>query len=226
MGQVAEAERVRGNRFGVLAPALALACLFAPAAADAAPSWMDMFDFSGYEMSDVRFDIDNYRGPTPGQGYTFSLNRNDVDLKLQFEPHPGVVAVIDTRLRYYGFVSSQTLAVADLWNASAVPLHRVPGSGLRRGEGRPGPWIDLKAGRMQQTWGSVDVFSPNDNMNSRDFSDPLDYTRKVPTRCWRSTPIRPPALTLNAVWVPIFQPSCCPRPRRWRLPCKRTPRAV
>jgi hypothetical protein len=190
---------------------LALALLLAPGAAEAAPSWADMFDFSGYEMSDLRFDIDNYRGPTPGQGYTFSMNRNDVDLKLQITPHPNVVAVIEPRLRYYGFVSSQTLAVADLWDASAVdPFTVYLDQAYVAVKGVPIPWIDLKAGRMQQTWGSADVFSPNDNLNSRDFSDPLDYTRKVPNEMLEIDAYPTSWLTLNAVWVPIFQPSMLP----------------
>jgi hypothetical protein len=189
----------------------ALALVIAPAAAQAAPSWTDMFDFSGYEMSDVRFDIDDYRGPTPGQGYTFSLNRNDVDLKLRITPHPRVVGVIETRLRFYGFVSSQTLAVADLWDASEVsPFTLYLDQAYVAVKSLPVSWIDLKAGRMQVTWGSADIFSPNDNLNSRDFSDPLDYTRKVPNEMLEVDAYPTSWLTLNAVWVPIFQPSWLP----------------
>ncbi len=200
---------MRRHRAGILALALALS--LASARAEAAPSWTDMFDFSGYELSDVRFDIDNYRGPTPGEGYTFSLNRNDVDLKLQITPHHNVVAVVDTRLRYYGFVSSQTLAIADLWDASAVdPFTVYLDQAYVAVKGVPVPWIDLKAGRMQQTWGSADVFSPNDNLNSRDFSDPLDYTRKVPNEMLEVDAYPTSWLTLNAVWVPIFQPAMLP----------------
>ena len=108
----------------------------APATAHATPGWIDKLELSGYLLSDVRFDIDDFRGPVPGQGYTFSVNRNDFDLKLKFTPDPDVVAVVEPRIRYYGFVSSQTLAVADLWNASAgLPVHPVHGPGLRGREG-------------------------------------------------------------------------------------------
>ena len=63
---------------------------------------------------------------------------------------------------------------------------------------------------MQQTWGSVDVFSPNDNLSPRDSSDPLDYTRKVPNEMLELDAYPASWLTLNAVWVPVFQPAWLP----------------
>jgi len=185
--------------------------VLAPATAEAAPAWIDKLELSGYLQSDIRFDIDNSRGPVPGQGYTFSLNRNDFDLKLKFTPHPDVIAVVEPRVRYYGFVSSQTLAVADLWNASDVsPFTLYMDQAYVAVKGVPSKWIDLKAGRMQVTWGSVDVFSPNDNISSRDLSDPLDYTRKVPNEMVEIDAYPTSRLTLNAIWIPIFQPSWLP----------------
>ncbi len=194
----------RGSGWG----AVGLALLLAPAARAA---WTDMVQFSGYELSDVRFDIDDYRGAVPGQGYAFSLNRNDVDLRLRITPDPRVVAVVEPRLRFYGFVSSQTLAVADQWDASQVsPFTVYLDEAYVAVKGVPAPWIDLKAGRMQVTWGSADVFSPNDNISSRDLDDPLDYTRKVPNEMLEVDLYPTPWLTLNAIWVPIFQPAWLP----------------
>jgi hypothetical protein len=183
----------------------------APKAAWALPDWVEKLDFSGYLQSDLRFDIDDFRGATPGQGYTFSQNRNDLDFKLKITPHPDVVAVVEPRMRYYGFVSSQTLAVADLWNASEVsPFTMYMDQAYVAVKGVPAKWIDLKAGRMQTTWGSVDVFSPNDNISSRDLSDPLDYTRKVPNEMVEVDAYPSSRVTLSAIWVPIFQPAWLP----------------
>jgi hypothetical protein len=207
---VGKVERVR--RLALLGAAVVLAlALLEPATAHADPGWLDKVELSGYLQTDVRFDIDNSRGPTPGQGYTFSLNRNDFDLKLKFTPYPGVVAVVEPRVRYYGFVSSQTLAVADLWNASAVsPFTMYLDQAYVALKSVPAKWIDVKAGRMQVTWGSVDVFSPNDNINSKDLSDPLDYTRKVPNEMVEIDAYPSSRITLNLVWVPIFQPAWLP----------------
>lgn len=207
MGKVARARRAWPLPRGAAVALLVLA----PATAEAAPAWIDKLELSGYLQSDIRFDIDNSRGPVPGQGYTFSLNRNDFDLKLKFTPHPDVIAVVEPRVRYYGFVSSQTLAVADLWNASDVsPFTLYMDQAYVAVKGVPSKWIDLKAGRMQVTWGSVDVFSPNDNISSRDLSDPLDYTRKVPNEMVEIDAYPTSRLTLNAIWIPIFQPSWLP----------------
>ncbi len=194
-----------------LAAATVALALLVPATARAAPGWVDKLELSGYLQSDVRFDIDDFRGPVPGQGYTFSLNRNDFDLKLKFTPYPDVVAVVEPRVRYYGFVSSQTLSIANLWDASQVsPFTLYMDQAYVALKGVPAKWIDLKAGRMQVTWGSVDVFSPNDNINSRDLSDPLDYTRRVPNEMVEFVAYPISHITLNLIWVPIFQPAWLP----------------
>jgi len=199
------------GRTRVAWPVAAGLLLLTPRVAEALPEWVDKLELSGYLQTDLRFDIDNYRGPVAGQGYAFSLNRNDFDLKLRFTPHPDVVTVIEPRMRYYGFVSSQTLAVADLWNASEMsPFTMYMDQAYVAVKGVPAKWIDLKAGRMQTTWGSVDVFSPNDNINSRDLSDPLDYTRKVPNEMVEIDAYPSSHLTLNAIWLPIFQPAWLP----------------
>ncbi len=198
---------MHGHRIGAIA-AVAVT-LFSGVAR--AVDWSDIFQFSGYASSDLRFEIEDYRGGQGGGGYQFQVNYNDVDLRLTIKPHPKVVAVIDARFRYYGFASSQTLAVADLWDNSKVdPFTVYLDQAYVAVHGVPWSWMDLKAGRMQQTWGSVDVFSPNDNLNSRDFSDPLVFTRKVPNEMVEIDAYPNDWLSINAVWVPIFQPSMLP----------------
>ena len=104
-------------RLGVLAAAVVA---LAPAVAQALPDWVEMLDFSGYLQSDIRFEIENYRGATPGQGYAFQMNLNDLDLRLKVTPHAGVAIVLEPRMRFYGFVSNQTLSIADLSDTSKV----------------------------------------------------------------------------------------------------------
>jgi hypothetical protein len=199
---------VRSLRLGILTAALTA---LAPSIAQALPDWVNMIDFSGYLQSDLRFEIEGYRGAVPGQGYAFQLNMNDLDLRLQVTPNPKVVLVVEPRLRLYGFVDSQTLAIADLWNPSKVdPFTVYLDSAYISVKGVPIPQIDIKAGRIQQNWGAVDIFSPTDNLNSRDFSDPLVFTRKVPNEMIEIDAYPNSWLTFNAVWVPVFQPSMLP----------------
>jgi len=168
--------------------------VLAPATAEAAPAWIDKLELSGYLQSDIRFDIDNSRGPVPGQGYTFSLNRNDFDLKLKFTPHPDVIAVVEPRVRYYGFVSSQTLAVADLWNASDVsPFTLYMDQAYVAVKGVPSKWIDLKAGRMQVTWAPSTYSAPTTTSALAICPIPSTTRARSPTRWWRSMRIPPRA---------------------------------
>lgn len=41
--------------------------------------------------------------------------------------------------------------------------------------------LDISAGKQRITWGTADKLNPTDLLNANDFSDPLDYGRKIPT---------------------------------------------
>jgi len=144
----------------------------------------------GYAQSDIPFDIESYRGPRPGQGYDFSVNRNDVDLRLALTPSDRVVAVVDTRLRY--FASTRPLSLAETNDRPVWTVHRHARPGLRAVKGALLDWVDFKAGRLSKSWGRPTCFNPTDNLNARDFLRPMDYTHKVRTRWWRSISIRRP----------------------------------
>ncbi|MBI5549050.1 MAG: hypothetical protein HY901_34635 [Deltaproteobacteria bacterium] len=195
---------MNGYRIGTVAVLLVLA----PALAHAAPEWLEKINFSGYGQSDIRFDIEDYRG-AGGDGYRFSTNRNDLDLRLEITPSEQLVAVVDARLRYFGFMEVTQMTQTTDRN-KVDPFSLQLDQAYLAVKGVPFKWMDLKAGRMVQTWGSADMFNPTDNINGHDFSDPMVYARKVPNQMVAVDLYPTDWLTLNAVWIPIFKPSQLP----------------
>ena len=187
---------------------LALGLLLAPAA-HAAPDFLDHVSLSGTISSDVRFDVENYRGAVKGQGYDFAVNRNDVTLHAEITPIDPVIAVFDGRLRYYGFNEAATLPqLSDRDKIDPFSLQVDQAYVATRGV--PWSWLDFKIGRITETWGSADTFNPVDNLNARDFYDPMDYARKVPNEMVEISLYPTKWLTLTGVWVPVFKPSQLP----------------
>jgi len=186
----------------------ALALAFVLGGAPARAGGSDWLRFSGYVQSDLRYVIEDWRGD-PGDGYRFEMNRNDLDLRLEILPYERVQAVVDARLRFYGFDESARLD--DLYRRDLIDpwsLHLDEAFVAVQGLG----WdkLDLALGRMVRTWGTVDQFNPTDNLNARDFSDPLDYTAKIPNQMIELTAYPADWLTLTAVFVPVFKPSQLP----------------
>ncbi|HEY3448867.1 MAG TPA: DUF1302 family protein [Myxococcales bacterium] len=181
----------------------------APAAASAAPEWLDKISFSGYVQSDIRFDVEDYRGVKDGDGYKFSTNRNDLDLRLEVTPIEQLAAVVDARLRFFGMMEVNTLVQTNDRNR-VDPFSVQLDQAYLAVKGVPFKWMDLKLGRMVQTWGSADMFNPTDNINGHDFSDPMDFARKVPNQMVELDLYPANWLTINAVWVPMFKPSQLP----------------
>jgi hypothetical protein len=183
--------------------------LVAPAAARAMPEWVDKIQLSGELTSDIRFNVENYRGPKAGQGFDFAVNRNDFAVHIEINPIDQVVAVVDARLRYYGL--SDVNSVPQLSNRDRIDPFSVQLDqayvGIRH---VPFEWLDLKIGRMVQTWGSADTFNPVDNLNARDFFDPMDYARKVPNEMIEVDVYPTKRLTLTGVFIPVFKPSQLP----------------
>jgi hypothetical protein len=185
------------------------AALLLPATARATPEWLDKISFSGWAQSDLRFNVDNYRGVKDGDGYKFSTNRNDLDLRLEITPIEQLAAVVDARLRYFGF-QEVTQLVQTTDRNKVDPFNVDLDQAYLSVRGVPFKWLDIKAGRMVQTWGSADVFAPTDNISARDFSDPMDFARKVPNQMLEVDMYPTDWLTLNVVWVPVFKPAQLP----------------
>ncbi len=188
---------------------LALAAALCSSLALAAPDWVDKISLSGNVSSDIRFDVENYRGLKPGQGYDFAVNRNDLVVHAEIAPVEQLIAVIDARLRYYGISEADTLpSLSDRDKIDPFSLQLDQAYVATRGV--PFSWLDLKVGRMVQTWGSADMFNPVDNLNARDFYDPMDYTRKVPNEMVELDFYPSSRVSIAAVFVPLFKPSQLP----------------
>jgi len=191
-----------------LAAALTAATTLLLPAASQADGWADKIDFSGYLQSDLRYVLDDWRGAT-GEGRGFQMNRNDLSMRLKATPDPRVQAVIETKLRFYGF--NKTAQLQDLSLRSTVdPFDVRLEEAYVAVQGVFGPMFDLKVGRMIQSWGTADMFNPTDNLNARDFSDPMEYTAKVPNEMIELDMYPTDWLTLTAVWVPVFKPAMLP----------------
>jgi len=174
-----------------------------------AEGWSDRLSISGSIQSDIRYVTDTFRGERPGQGHEFEMNRNDVNLRLRADPFDGVQAVVDTRMRYYGF--NKAASLPELIGRSKIdPFDLMLNEAYLSVRGLPWSKMDIKVGRMIQTWGTADMFNPTDNLNSRDFSDPLDYTGKVPNQMIEVDLYPSDWLTLQLVWVPVFKPANLP----------------
>ena len=187
----------------------ALVVTLLPAVALAAPDWVEKISLSGNISSDIRFNVENYRGAKAGQGYDFAVNRNDLIVHAELNPIDQVVGVVDARLRYYGLSDVSTLpqlSNRDKIDPFSVQLDQAY-VGIRH---VPFQWLDLKVGRMVQTWGSADTFNPIDNLNARDFFDPMDYARKVPNEMIEVDVYPSSKISLSAVFVPVFKPSQLP----------------
>jgi len=200
---------------------LLAAALLAPAAARA--DWTEHLALSGFAQSDLRFDVEDYRGPVAGKRYAFSANRTDVGLLLQMEPAAGLSAIVDGRLRYRGFVEADRLVQTterDLVDPFSMQLDRA----FLAVKGKPWKWLDLRIGRMVQTWGTADMFSPVDILSARDLSDPLDYTRKVPNQMIQADAYPASWLSLSAVFIPVFKPSQLPPSAGLAFAMERDPR--
>ncbi len=186
-------------------PALAVALAATPAYAD----WTDMLTFSGSVSSDISFIVDDWRGAVPGEGYEFQTNRNDVNMKLRIEPNRKVAIVTDMRFRFYGLYEGVDLVELskrgpiDPWDFQLNEAYVMV-------KGVPFKWMDMKIGRMIETWGTADMFNPTDNLNARDFSDPLDFFSKVPNTMIQLIFYPTDWLTITAVWEPIFKPAQLP----------------
>lgn len=196
-----------GCRLLLVAVALIVGFFFVPAIA--AADWTDRVELSGYLQSDVRYVVEDYRGAAPGEGYFFQMNRNDIQARVRYDPNENVGFVVDGRFRFYGFNETERLEqltrrnLFDPYdfqlNEAYLALRDVPMEGMR-----------ILVGRKIQSWGTADLFNPTDNLNSRDFSDPLDYKSKVPNQMIEVDMFVGDRLELSAVFVPVFKPALLP----------------
>ncbi len=70
--------------------------------------------------------------------------------------------------------------------------------------------LDLKIGKQRISWGTADKLNQTDNLNSKDFSDIINFTEKIPSWAVKASYYLGD-YTLTAVWLPNFEPVLLPK---------------
>ena len=70
--------------------------------------------------------------------------------------------------------------------------------------------LDVTIGRQRIAWGTADVINPTDNLNPYDFEDILDFGRHRASDAINLQYYLNNDFSLQAVWVPFFQPANLP----------------
>lgn len=70
--------------------------------------------------------------------------------------------------------------------------------------------IDLRIGRQVVVWGTSDLFNPTNNLNPRDFYDPLLFGKSMGTEMVSLKYSTPFDLSIEAIYEPVFRPARLP----------------
>ncbi|GMT46108.1 MAG: hypothetical protein IEMM0006_1940 [bacterium] len=70
--------------------------------------------------------------------------------------------------------------------------------------------LDLKIGKQRISWGTADKLNQTDNLNSKDFSDLINFAEKIPSWAVKASYYLG-NYNLTAVWLPNFEPVLLPR---------------
>ena len=160
--------------------------------------------------SDIRLVVDRDRGLTDNEPIHFNWNRNSIDYKAEVFYGRNVRGVAHVRGILFGL--HQIEKMSDLVDKRLTDPYRID-SDAAFIEIRNFLFdrFDLKFGRMIHTWGTADQFSPTDNINARDFEDPLRFGAKVPNQMAIATYYLPWLEgSIQAVWIPMFKPALLP----------------
>lgn len=70
--------------------------------------------------------------------------------------------------------------------------------------------LDLKIGKQRINWGTADKLNQTDNLNSKDFSDLINFAEKIPSWAVKLSYYLGD-YDFTAVWLPNFEPVLLPR---------------
>jgi hypothetical protein len=178
------------------------------------------FKFGGQISSDIRYRLNGEEippaanaTPFPSQQrllkYGFSRNENLIKAQLSLTISDRIKAVADVDFVWYGYSDVNDLQSDTLHER--VDPYRLEAHAAYIDIYKILPHLDLRIGRQIVTWGTADKFSPTNNVNTLDLSDPLLFGKaiandmiRVDWNPWRD-------LIITAVWVPIFRPAQLPR---------------
>jgi hypothetical protein len=160
--------------------------------------------------SDLRLVVDHDRGATPGQPFHFNWNRNSLDFKSEAYINDDVRGVGHVRFLFFGL--HRIAKMNDLLRREQMDPFRVDSdAAFLEVKGFLLDALNVKIGRMIHTWGTADNFSPTDNLNARDFEDPLRFGGKLANQMVVATYYLPwLQANVQAVWIPMFRPTSLP----------------
>jgi hypothetical protein len=178
------------------------------------------FKFGGQIASDIRYRLGGEEVPPSGQPtpfpsqqrllkYGFSRNENLVKAQLSLTIADKVKAVADVDFVWYGYSDVNDIDSATLHER--VDPYRLEAHAAYIDIYRILPRLDLRIGRQVVVWGTADKFSPTNNLNTLDLSDPLLFGKALANQMIRADWNPVADLIITAVWVPIFRPAQLPR---------------
>jgi hypothetical protein len=194
-----------------------MACVLPAAPARAADV---EFKFGGQIASDIRFRLGGEQvppglapAPFPSQQtllkYGFSRNENLIKAQLSLTIADKVKAVADVDFVWYGYSDINDIDASTLHER--VDPYRLEAHAAYVDVYRLLPRLDLRIGRQVVVWGTADKFSPTNNVNTLDLSDPLLFGKALANQMIRLDWNPVADLIITAVWVPIFRPAQLPR---------------
>ncbi|UCD84494.1 MAG: hypothetical protein JSU92_14705 [Deltaproteobacteria bacterium] len=158
-------------------------------------------EFSGFIQLDKRILSEETDQPFVGMYNTFRL-----ESKAFLSDKASALASLD--LRYYDFSNAETLDDLSL-REEVNPLDFGLWEGYFELYGFLLDGLDLRFGKQRIAWGTADKLNQTDNLNPDDFSDLLDFGRKLPSTALMGTYYLGD-FRLIGVWLPSLRPALLP----------------
>ncbi len=138
----------------------------------------------------------------------YSWNRATLALKAKSELSQQVSGYGELKIRTTDFPS--VTSPSDLTSKSNVtPVNMELREAYLDVFSFPFPVMDLRAGKQRIAWGTADKLNQTDNLNPYDFSDILEFGKKIPTNAIKLTTYLGDN-TLTAAVTPVFTPAVMP----------------
>ncbi len=158
-------------------------------------------DFSGFIQLDKRVLREETDKPFVGMYNTFRL-----ESKAFLSEEVSALASLD--LRYYDFANTESLS--ELSQREEInPLEFGLWEGYLDLYGFLVDEVDLRLGKQRIAWGTADKLNQTDNLNPDDFSDLLDFGRKLPSTALMATYYLGD-FSLIGAWLPSLRPALLP----------------
>ena len=162
----------------------------------------DHFDLKGFISVDKRFLVEQTDVPI----LDFY---NNLQVELRARPGDKVNAVASIDFRYYDYPSGTSVMESLQSIDTPTPLEVSLWEAYVSMYGFLLENLDLRLGKQRIVWGTADKLNQTDNLNPDDFSDPLDFGRKIPSTAFMGTYYLGD-WEIIGVWVPVVRPALLP----------------